>query len=367
MGWESNGGSKIIGVQAGAGWTLLGALVLSGLTGCATSGPRHSVLDLGPLPGFSSSHALAVNSSGQVAGFVEDSNGDSKAVVWTRGQPLDLGTLGGKSSKAWALNDAGQVVGESFLSGDSARRAFLWHNGLMHPLDNAGGPGSAAYAINRAAQAVGQHNGPTGSGTAYAFLFSNGKMTDLPSQGLSGSNAAGINGAGDVVGWNLTADTVLRRACLWKGGQRKDLGTPSGDRSWASAINENGDVVGSWQPEVGDTPSPSAYYHLEVVHAFLWRHGRMTDLGTLKGGLSSEANALNKFDQVVGQGDIGGGDTHAVLWQDGHPFDLNTLIPQASGWTLQEATGINDEGQICGTGLVNGAIHGFLLTPYSRS
>ncbi|MDQ2732433.1 MAG: hypothetical protein M3Y56_12305 [Armatimonadota bacterium] len=358
---------NIIGVQAGAGWTLIGALVLWGLSGCASSGPRHSILDLGPLPDFSSSHALAINSSGQVAGFVEDSNGDCKAVLWTRGTPLDLGTLGGKGSKAWALNDAGQVVGESFLTGNTLRRAFVWQNGAIHPLDVAGAPGSAAYAINRLAQAVGQRNGPTGSGTAYAFHYSSGRLAELPSQGLSGSSAAGINSAGDVVGWNLTADSVLRRACVWKGGQRRDLGTPPGNRSWASAINENGDVVGSWQPEVGDTPSPSAYYHLEVVHAFIWRRGRFTDLGTLKGGLSSEAEAVNKLDQVVGQGDIGAGDTHAILWQDGHPFDLNTLIPQASGWTLQEATGINDAGQICGIGLVNGALHGFLLTPYSRS
>jgi hypothetical protein len=43
--------------------------------------------------------------------------------------------------------------------------------------------------------------------------------------------------------------------------------------------------------------------------------------------------------------------------------DLNTLIDSRLGWTLQYASGINDHGQIVGTGLVKGQGHAFLLTP----
>ncbi len=43
--------------------------------------------------------------------------------------------------------------------------------------------------------------------------------------------------------------------------------------------------------------------------------------------------------------------------------DLNTLIPPNSGWILTEARGINDAGQITGTGTINGETHAFLLTP----
>jgi probable HAF family extracellular repeat protein len=43
--------------------------------------------------------------------------------------------------------------------------------------------------------------------------------------------------------------------------------------------------------------------------------------------------------------------------------DLNSLIPPNSGWTLSEAFGINDTGQITGTGAINGATHAFLLNP----
>ena len=46
--------------------------------------------------------------------------------------------------------------------------------------------------------------------------------------------------------------------------------------------------------------------------------------------------------------------------------DLNNLIPSNSGWTLTYASGINDSGQICGTGTnPSGQIHAFILTPAS--
>jgi probable HAF family extracellular repeat protein len=43
--------------------------------------------------------------------------------------------------------------------------------------------------------------------------------------------------------------------------------------------------------------------------------------------------------------------------------DLNSLIPAGSGWVLTSARGINDAGQIVGTGTISGVQHAFLLTP----
>lgn len=45
--------------------------------------------------------------------------------------------------------------------------------------------------------------------------------------------------------------------------------------------------------------------------------------------------------------------------------DLNSLIDPLSGtgWSLLEATDINDAGQIVGTGLYGGLTRAFLLTP----
>lgn len=46
-------------------------------------------------------------------------------------------------------------------------------------------------------------------------------------------------------------------------------------------------------------------------------------------------------------------------------IDLNTLLPNGSGWLLQEAIGINDSGQITGYGLYNGTEEAFLLNTAS--
>jgi len=43
--------------------------------------------------------------------------------------------------------------------------------------------------------------------------------------------------------------------------------------------------------------------------------------------------------------------------------DLNNLIDPNLGWTLTNAVGINDNGQICGYGQYGGQQEAFLLTP----
>ena len=57
--------------------------------------------------------------------------------------------------------------------------------------------------------------------------------------------------------------------------------------SWAVAINDRGQVVGSSDTAAGD------------LHAFLYSDGAMTDLGTL-GGTNSWASGINDRGQVVG-------------------------------------------------------------------
>ena len=46
--------------------------------------------------------------------------------------------------------------------------------------------------------------------------------------------------------------------------------------------------------------------------------------------------------------------------------DLNKFLDPNSGWVLSDATGINELGQICGNGTLNGQGHSFLLTPVNE-
>jgi len=114
------------------------------------------------------------------------------------------------------------------------------------------------------------------------------------------------------------------------------LGGPTGQ---AFGINASGQVSG-----FSAVTSSSA-------HASIYANGKLTDLGTLGG----EYSATVKGGQTLNY--------HAFVVTGGKLQDLNRLIPANSGWVLQEATGINDAGQIVGYGTFRKQLRGFLLTP----
>jgi probable HAF family extracellular repeat protein len=74
-----------------------------------------------------------------------------------------------------------------------------------------------------------------------------------------------------------------------------------GDRGYAIALNDRGQVIGNSRSGGGP------------FHAFVWEKGKMTDLGTL-GGRESVAAALNERGQIVGWSETRSGTRHAVLW-----------------------------------------------------
>jgi probable HAF family extracellular repeat protein len=80
----------------------------------------------------------------------------------------------------------------------------------------------------------------------------------------------------------------------------------------------------------------------------------MTDLG-----VDWTAHSINDSGQVVGSKLTGGEQMHAVFWEDGVLTDLNDLLPPGSGWELQEARDINDNGGIVGWGSIEGQVHAF--------
>jgi probable HAF family extracellular repeat protein len=89
----------------------------------------------------------------------------------------------------------------------------------------------------------------------------------------------------------------------------------------------------------------------------------LTDLGTLGGDFSS-AYGVNNVGQVVGASALPTGLLpHACLWDNGAITDLNSLLPEGTGWELWQASAINDSGQIVGYGDVSGQTHAYLLNP----
>jgi uncharacterized membrane protein len=92
----------------------------------------------------------------------------------------------------------------------------------------------------------------------------------------------------------------------------------------------------------------------------------MTDLGLLPGHTLSIATDINDCGDIVGYSQLTNdplAGRNALLWREGIPYDLNDLILPGSGWTLNEAFGINEDGVIVGKGEIAGQGHGFVLNP----
>jgi probable HAF family extracellular repeat protein len=308
-------------------------LILSSLPLAGAS--LYTVQSLGSV-GVTYTGAIAISDTEIVAGTAFGLRGDWNALRFSGGRTDVLGD----ASMAAGVNNSGAVVGTSWSSGGP--RATIWQNGGAAGL---GLENSYGMGINDAGTVVG---GAQNGNRASAYVYSGGETTWIDI-GIS-SSAYDINAQGQVAG---TAEMGAGRfrAFIWSAGTGVQvLGTLGGRISYANALSDSGVVVGS-------STTRSGYLHAYTADAF-----GMHDLGTLGGNLSA-AYAVNSAGTVVGYSSTVDGAMHAFVWTDGMLFDLNTLVDPASGWTLESAFGINELGQIVGSGRLNGVSSAYLLSP----
>ncbi len=353
--------------------------LLSALPASADAPPRYTLTAL-PLTFYSlSGRGSGLNNRGQVVGVTGaydlqrqvDAPPLLRLALWQRGRRLRLlvsaqeQAWAGRNSTAAAINDRGEVVGNFQIISSGAwtytgSNSFRWASGHLAIIP--GLPGDDYWAViglNNRGDAVGTSNKNirgdltaemppgTDADAPHAFVSSRGKTTWL---GIGVAN--GINDRGQIVG------ASGGMAVLWQNGVRKTLGEGE-----ASAINAHGLVVGT---------CGLASRQRDSTRACLWQNRRQVILSRLP----SHASAVNSRGQVVGRADVAvpgdAQDSHAVLWRRGQEYDLNRCVRLPKGWTLTEATGINDQGWIIGEGYVNpepnssplGRQFTFLLTPH---
>ena len=291
-----------------------------------------TITDLGGLGG-TTAVGFRINNSGVAIGWATTVANDSHAFQPGTG---DLTPAGVSEAFAYGINSTGVMVGTSYIGGQA--HGTVWNGGAVTDL----GPGTFGLAVNDA--------GAVAGGNGHAFILANGQIRDLGTlAGGSWSAAYAVNAAGSAAGYGDIGGGAFQ-AFMWSSGSGiTPLGTLGGTNSYATTMNNAGQVA-------GHAAVASGY-----EHAFVWSGGVMTDLGTLGG--NSFAYDINRGGDVVGYSFLNSGVSHAFLDRNGSLLDLNSLLGTGTGWELMAAYGINDTGQIVGTGLFEGQQRVFRLDP----
>jgi len=251
-------------------------------------------------------HLAGFNAAGQVIGYYEtkiDEETILHAFLWEKGKTIDLGTLpGDQGSQPFGINASGQIVGRS-MGIHNRSHAFLWERGKMHALDGTESQSSATAINNR-----GQIAGYSESASKSATIWFKGSRTDLvfphPTRFSDGFSILGINDCGQLIGGYSYLCMGSTYAFLWQNGAMYDFDTDENVMTQATAINNQGTVIGQRQ------------LLKRKIHGYLWQHDREEEL-------PFEPKALNDHDQIFGE--YAG---HLFLYANGKTESLEPILPK---------------------------------------
>jgi len=335
--------------------TVFTAVLLGGLqafTPAMAVEPAYIVVPLGSasIPTWT---ATGVNDKGQVCGWGQRPDySEFGFVSGSCGGGVKLVDSG--HGIAFAMNGSGQVTGVTSRNGQGL--AFLtgpngYGTSLVSTPSNASTEG---FGVNKLGQICGYY---VKNSIYYAFVTapSGGAVTLLGARGPTAfSFANAVNDSGQVVGGGPIGATNAVHAFVTdpNSATLRDLGVVFGDNSTALAINNHGQVAG--------------YSYDSTTHnsdAFVTdpNGGPVHDIGTL-GGFVTVQNGIESYlfaARAIGINDagtvVGGSSTHAgfgndsgFIYKNGQMVDLNTLIDPSTGIHIFTASGISNDGFICG-------------------
>lgn len=335
-------------------WLIGGALPLAAcLGGGGDNAPpvqRTAFRNLGFLPGYASSQAIAVSSEGTVVvGTTTTAAGNRQAFRWSAQQGMvGLGFMpGGTSSVATAVSANGAVIvggGDATNSDPPTPSAvFRWTADVgLQRVDSL--PGSYLCSAG----------GVSGDGAAVVGTCLQFNNTAFRWTASTGSIALGRFGGGSnqqsaAVAISLDGAVIvgaghpsLTGAVMWAAdGSPTILGKLPGDaEGTATAVSRDGSVV------VG-----SSMDNARNFRAFRWtQQTGMVDLGnSVNGLLGSFATSVSGNGRIiVGWGPTATGDV-ALIWDMDHGLRLLDAAlladyqTQITGWKLTRATAISDD------------------------
>ncbi len=209
----------------------------------------------------------------------------------------EIGTLIDRDQPfASDINNAGAITG-SFTTGIDTQ-AYLYNNGIT---TNIGPVGSHGTRINNAGDIAGNVN-------FTAALFKNGTVQYLEQSDSFNSYATAINENGQIVGFKAFGQGQ-NSAFLYENGVMTDLNLPQSDYSNAVGINNAGQIVGN-----------------TTRGAYLSQNGSYTELASPSGPDSyTDAIGINDNGDVIGRFSTGGMTAGGFVYANGSMIDLGTL------------------------------------------
>ena len=329
--------------------------------------PQYQIFDIGVvLMADTASQGFGVSTGGVAVGRSVRTGG-AQAFTWTPGGGIvGLPNIAGRAfCVSNGANDSGIVAGTCAASlFGTSRLPIVWTNGAVSQLPlPAGETLGDANDVNSTGIAVGSVN----SGSLQrGVVYSGGSATVITQTTGNGSfflTAFGVNDSGRVVGQGIDPTNAARNVgIVYDIGSSAsfEVGALAGlNGALAFGVSNAGHVVGSTMLNQGSgTP-------------FIWTQaGGMVAIPLAAGTSQGSARAVNSAGWAVGT------DSSAFaipfLYDGTNTYRLADLIPAGTGWDLStntssSALGISDGNMIVGTGVFNGAVHGYAMVPVAMN
>jgi hypothetical protein len=352
------------------GYVILAGLIFTGTVSPQTRKseggvqPQYRIFDIGiVLPGDSASQGFGVSPRGVAVGRSVRTGG-AQAFSWTlSGNIAGLPNLAGRAfCVSNGANDTGKIAGTCAASlFGTSRLPVVWVNGAVFPLTlPASETLGDANDINSAGTAVGSVDGGSLQQAAiYVGPNPATVITQTTANGCFFNTAFGINDSDRVVGTGIDPNNAARNVgMVFDIGQSSafEVGAlPGANGALAFGIGNGGHVVGSSMMNQGSGLP------------FIWTQaGGMVAIPLPAGTSQGSARAVNSTGKAVGTASS----AFAIpfLYDGAATYRLADLIPAGTGWDLStntssSALGISDDNVIVGTGVFNGAVHGYAMVP----